>query len=136
MMLGRRQGDNFKKPPTWKHLFKILSRYTLHRVYLSLACIVQWTCLSYRANLISTNNIKLKFCEKFDTTELVYFPNVRVTCTKKFIQLDQSVFIHRVLDKFANFIVSPHKSRKCPPPSDAADWIAKDQGHLSAQEQM
>ena len=42
------------------------------------------------ANLIYMNDIKRKFCEKFDmanTGELEFFLNVRVTRTKKFIQL-------------------------------------------------
>ena len=38
------------------------------------------------------NDIKRKFYEKFG--ELEFFLSVRVNCTKKFILLDQSVYIH------------------------------------------
>ena len=60
------------------------------------------------------NAIKRNFCKKFDMTdagELEFLLNVRVTRTKRFIQLDQSVYIHKVLDKFADFIGPPHKTR-------------------------
>ena len=68
------------------------------------------------------NDIKRKFCDIYDMTdigELEFFLNVRVTRTKRFIQLDWSVYIHKVLDKIADFIDPRHKTRKCLLPSDA-----------------
>ena len=41
-----------------------------------------------------------------------------------------------MLDKFADFIDLPHKTLKCPLPSDATDRIAQDQEELTAQEQL
>ena len=58
------------------------------------------------------NDIRRKLCKILDMPVGVLL-NVRVTRTKKFIQLDQSVYIHKVLDKFADFIGLPHKTRKC-----------------------
>ena len=40
-----------------------------------------------------------------------------------------------MVDKIADFIGPPHKTRKCPLPSDAVDRIAQDQGKLTAREQ-
>ena len=57
------------------------------------------------------NDVKRKFCKKLDMTdtgELEFFLNVCVTRTKRFIQLHQSVYIHKVSDKFADFIDPPH----------------------------
>ena len=85
------------------------------------------------------NDIKRKFGEKFNMTDmgdLEFFLNVRVTRTKRFILLDPSVYINKVLDKFVDFFGSPHETRKCPLPSNAVDRIARDQGELIAQEQM
>ena len=71
-----------------------------------------------------------------DMGELEFLLNVCVTCTKRFIQLDQSVYIHKVLDKFADFNGPPHKTRTCSLPSNAVDRIAQDQQELLTQEQV
>ena len=74
------------------------------------------------------------FCKNFDMTDigaLEHFLNVRVTGTRRFIQLDHSVHIQKVLDKFADFLGPPQKTRKSPLPSDASKRIARAEGELS-----
>ena len=44
------------------------------------------------------------------------------------IQLDQSVYIYKVLDKFADFVGPSHKTRKCPLPSDAPTRLPSTKG--------
>ena len=74
--------------------------------------------------------------DMIDMGELEFYLHVRVTRTKKFIQIFQAVYIHKVLDMFADLICKPHTTRKCLLPSDAVDRIAQDQGELTAQERM
>ena len=98
----------------FRHVYYI-NLYTNHRVYLSLACIVHSirvnvsilpciyveVVILVRANVIYMNDTKRKFCETFDRTEMgeVEFSlNMHVTRTKKFIQLDRSVCIHKAVD--------------------------------------
>ena len=59
---------------------------------------------------------------------LEYFLNVRVTRTRRFIQLDQSVYTQKLLDKFADFLGPPQKTKKSPLPSDASKRIARAEG--------
>ena len=86
------------------------------------------------------NNIKRRFYEKFNMTdmgELEFFLNVCVTRTKRFIQLDQSVYIKSCWIHLLTSLV--HLTRhvsKCPLPSNAVDRIAQDQGELTEQEQI
>ena len=75
----------------------------------------------------------MKFCKNFDMTDmgaLEHFLNVRVTRTRRFIQLYQSVCTQKLLDKFADFL-GPQKTRKSPLPSDASERIAPAEGDLS-----
>jgi hypothetical protein len=84
--------------------------------------------------LISSSNlehiceIKQLFCDKFEMTdmgELEHFLNVRVTRTKDYIQMDQTVYTEKVLEKNAAFLGPSDKTKKNPLPADAMDRIAK-----------
>ena len=68
-------------------------------------------------NLAYVLEVKMMFCKNFDMTDmgaLEHFLNVRVTRTRRFIQLDQSVYTQKVLDKFADFLGPPQKTKKSP----------------------
>ena len=65
-----------------------------------------------------------------DMGALKHFLNVRVTWTRRFIQQDQSVYTLKVLDKFADFLGPPQKTKKSPLPSDASKRIARAKGEL------
>ena len=67
---------------------------------------------------------------------LEHFLNVRVTRTRRFIQLDQSVYTQKVLDKFADFLGPPQKTKKSPLPSDASERIARVEGELSDDDRV
>ena len=66
-------------------------------------------------NLAYVLEVKMMFCRNFDMTAmgaLEHFLNVRVTRTRRFIQLDQSVYNQKVLDKFADFLGPPRRPRR------------------------
>ena len=67
---------------------------------------------------------------------LEHFLNVRVTRTRRFIELGQSVYTQKVLDKFANFLGPLQKTRKSPLPSDASERIARVEGELSEDDRV
>ena len=83
--------------------------------------------------------VKMMFCNNFDKTDmgaLEHFLNVRVTRIRRFIQLDQSVYTQKVLDKFADFLGPHQKSKKSPLPSDASERIARAGGELSDDDRV
>ena len=63
-----------------------------------------------------------------DMGALEHFLKMRVTSTRRFIQLGQSLYTQKVLDKFADFLGPPQKTRKSPLPSDASERIARVEG--------
>jgi hypothetical protein len=80
------------------------------------------------SNLDHIKEIKELFCNKFDMTdmgELEHFLNVRVTRTKDYMQMDQTVYTEKVLEKNAAFLGPADKTKKNPLPADASDRIAK-----------
>ena len=66
-----------------------------------------------------------------DMGALEHFLSVRVTRTRRFIPLDQSVYTQKVLDKFADFLGPPQKTRESPLPSDTSERIARVESKLS-----
>ena len=89
-------------------------------------------------NLDYVREMKAKFCSQFDMTDmdaLEHFLNVRVTRSRHYIQLDQSVYTSKVLEKFVTFLGPTHRVRKSPPPSDAVDRIARVEQELSDADQ-
>ena len=83
------------------------------------------------ANIQYICEMKAKFCSRFDMSdmgELKHFLNIRVTRTRKYMQLDQSVYaVIKVLNMFEAFLGSTQKTRKYPLPSNAVDLIAQEQ---------
>ena len=82
--------------------------------------------------------VKAKFCSQFDMTDmgaLEHFLNVRVTRSRKYIQLNQSVYTSKVLEKFVTFLGPTHKVRKSPLPSDAVERIGRVEQELSDADQ-
>ena len=59
-----------------------------------------------------------------------------VTRTRRIIQLDQSVYTQKLLDKFADFLGPPQKTRKSSLPSDASEKIARVEGELSEDDRV
>jgi hypothetical protein len=91
------------------------------------------------ANLEYVKEIKDKFCKEFDMTDmgqLEHFLNVRVTRSSEYIKLDQSVYTEKVLDKFADFLGPPHKTKKYPLPSDAAAMLGCPDAGLTEDDQL
>ena len=70
-----------------------------------------------------------------DMGELEHFLNVRVTRTSSFLQLDQTVYASKVLEKFSAFLGPPTKIRKSPLPSDTPERIAREAPQLTEEEQ-
>ena len=82
--------------------------------------------------------MKAKFCSRFDMSdmgELEHFLNIRVTRTRKYMQLNQTVYAAKVLNMFEAFLGPTQKTRKYPLPSNAVDLIAQEQEELSEEQQ-
>ena len=112
----------------WKHLNKYIKSlhftpcilepchyYTIYkgeRMYLTIYVddiIIACTNVDY------VREIKTTFCSTFDMSdmgELEHFLNVRVTRTSSFLQLVQTVYASKVLEKFSAFLGPPTKIRK------------------------
>jgi hypothetical protein len=93
------------------------------------------------SNLTHINEVKEMFCNRFDMTdlgELEHFLNVRVLRTKKFIRMDQSVYIEKVLAKHAAHLGTSSKTKRTPLPEAAMDLIgqeARDSTPISSDDQ-
>lgn len=91
------------------------------------------------ANLTYLKEIKVMFCAEYDMQdmgEMEHYLNVRVTRTKTSLMQDQTVYVLKIMEKFANFLGSLTKTRKYPLPANAADMLARSKTEkLSAKEE-
>jgi hypothetical protein len=126
----------------WKHLDKyikslhfkpcILEPCLYHMLYKGT---VMYLMIYVDDILIACSNIdyiieiKKKFCSKFDMSDmgiLEHFLNIRVVRTTNYLQMDQSVYIQKVLDKHVDYLGDPKKTRKNPMPHDAMKKIKEE----------
>jgi hypothetical protein len=87
-------------------------------------------------NVQFIEEVKQQFCERFDMTdegEMEFFLNVRVTRTKHFLMMDQTVYALNVIKKYSHLLGT--RSRKSPMPEDAADRLRKVDDDLSPEQQ-
>ena len=71
-----------------------------------------------------------------DMGQLENYWNVRVTRTRRYLQLDQTVYAQQILTTVAVLLDLKTKTQNCPLPSNAVNRILAKQDQLSAEEQL
>jgi hypothetical protein len=132
-MLNRFITDDLKFQPC---VLEPCLYHCMHNGELMLILIYVDDILLVCRNLDFLKEIKDRFCDKFemsDLSELRHFLNVRVTRTRQYLHLDQSVYLGKIIEKHAHYV--GQKKRKSPLPSDVLKQLAEEQTDLNPEEQ-